>query len=65
MEQDTPTKRKSLFERLIDEDSPKVRQDIALGKRVGLYRIRNQLGSGNFAKVKLATHLLTKGEIHL
>lgn len=30
-------------------------------KRVGFYRLRGQLGSGNFSKVKFGVHLLTNG----
>lgn len=44
----------------LDHD-PKVSQEIALGKRVGFYRMKGQLGVGNFAKVKLGLHLLTHG----
>ena len=53
----------SLFDKLmhdLDHD-PKVAKDIALGKRVRLYKIRGQLGVGNFSKVKLGVHILTKG----
>ena len=55
------SRRKSLFERLTKEDDPKLQQDIALGRRIGLYRIKTQLGAGTFAKVKLGIHLLTNG----
>ena len=53
----------SLYEKLMYdlEHDPKVANDVALGKRIRLYRIRNQLGKGNFSKVKLGIHLLTKG----
>lgn len=37
-------------------------KQISLGKRIGLYRIHEELGSGNFAQVKAATHCLTKGK---
>lgn len=36
-------------------------REVSLGKRVGFYRIGKELGSGNFSKVKLAIHVLTKG----
>jgi hypothetical protein len=44
---------------------PKWAQDVALGRRVGLYRfcVCGDLGRGNFSKVKLAIHQLTKGKI--
>lgn len=35
---------------------------MALGRRIGFYRIKSDLGAGNFSKVKLATHQLTKGK---
>ncbi|XP_013794259.1 serine/threonine-protein kinase NIM1-like [Limulus polyphemus] len=38
-------------------------KDIALGKRVGFYRIHGELGSGNFSKVKVASHCLTKQKV--
>lgn len=37
------------------------RQEVSLGKRVGLYRMRGDLGSGNFSNVKMAVHQLTSG----
>ncbi|GFQ79063.1 hypothetical protein TNCT_113631 [Trichonephila clavata] len=40
----------------------KWRQDIIQGKRIGLYRLKEELGTGNFSQVKAATHALTKGE---
>ena len=36
-------------------------KEFTLGKRIGFYRMRGDLGSGNFAKVKLGYHCLTKG----
>jgi serine/threonine-protein kinase NIM1 len=37
-------------------------KEIALGKRVGFYRLGKELGAGNFSKVKLGVHVLTKGK---
>ena len=54
-----------LYDRLkydLDHD-PKVSQEVALGKRVGMYRLRGHLGAGNFAKVKLGLHLITHGKL--
>ena len=53
----------SHFDKLLHDltHDPKVAKDIALGKRVRLYKIRGQLGTGNFSKVKLGVHILTKG----
>ena len=38
-------------------------KEITLGKRIGFYRIRGDLGSGNFSQVKLGIHVLTKGKL--
>ena len=37
-------------------------KEITLGKRIGFYRMRGELGSGNFSQVKLGIHALTKGK---
>ena len=57
-------KRRSPYERITHdlESDQKVKQEVRLGKRVGFYKLRGQLGTGNFAKVKLGIHLLTTGE---
>lgn len=36
-------------------------EEVNLGCRVGLYRFRGELGSGNFSRVKMGVHQLTKG----
>ncbi len=56
-------KRRSPYERITYdlESDHKVKQEVRLGKRVGFYKLRGQLGTGNFAKVKLGIHLLTTG----
>lgn len=62
--QEKQSVRKSLFEQLthdLQHDS-KVQEEVALGKRVGLYRLKKKLGAGNFAQVKLGVHLLTNGK---
>lgn len=52
------------FERLSQDlsNDPRVLKEITLGKRIGFYRIRGELGSGNFSQVKMGIHALTKGE---
>ena len=57
----------SLYEKLLHDldNDPKVAKEVALGRRVRLYRVREQLGSGNFSKVKLGIHVLTKGMCHV
>ena len=58
--------KKTLYEKLQADlqSDPKVAQEVALGRRVGLYRMKGQLGAGNFSKVKLGHHLLTNGELN-
>lgn len=36
-------------------------QDLAQGKRIGFYSLREDLGRGNFSRVKMGVHTLTKG----
>lgn len=52
------------FEKLTQDISQdeKVVREITLGKRIGFYRIRGEIGSGNFSQVKLGIHSLTKGK---
>ena len=59
--------RKSLYERLLGdlENNSKVKQELSSGRRIGFYRLKTQLGAGNFAQVRLGLHLLTNGELHL
>ena len=40
----------------------KAQWELALGKRVGFYALRGELGCGNFSRVKAGVHALTKGE---
>lgn len=42
---------------------PKFTHEVALEKRVGLYKFCGDIGRGNFSRVKKAVHLLTKGKI--
>ena len=36
-------------------------KEIVMGKLVGFYRLGDEIGTGNFSKVKRGVHLLTKG----
>ena len=36
-------------------------RDFAIGHRIGFYKIKGDLGSGNFSRVRLASHELTQG----
>ncbi|XP_051955453.1 serine/threonine-protein kinase NIM1-like [Xyrauchen texanus] len=38
-------------------------KEIAMGRRIGFYNVRGQIGCGNFSKVKLAFHALTKDKV--
>ncbi|XP_051960423.1 serine/threonine-protein kinase NIM1 [Xyrauchen texanus] len=38
-------------------------KEITIGRRVGFYKVRGQIGCGNFSKVKLAFHALTKDKV--
>ena len=61
-----PVKQRRLtaYERLSYDlsNDQKCIKEITLGKRIGFYRIRGELGTGNFSQVKLGIHALTKGE---
>ena len=58
-----PPRDAPLYERLkwCHEYDEMSHRDVALGRRIGFYKIKSDLGSGNFSKVKLANHQLTKG----
>lgn len=58
-----PERRLTAYEKLsLDLSSDqKLLKEITLGKRIGFYRIRGELGTGNFSQVKLGIHVLTKG----
>ncbi|XP_016361565.1 serine/threonine-protein kinase NIM1-like [Sinocyclocheilus anshuiensis] len=43
-----------------DED---IIKELTVGRRVGFYKVRGQIGCGNFSKVKLAIHALTKDKV--
>ena len=57
-------KRRTLYDRLTHDiqHDHKVKQEVRMGKRIGFYKLKGQLGAGNFAKVKLGVHLLTTGK---
>lgn len=43
--------------------SVRVMDDLTFGRRVGLYELRGEIGSGNFSRVRYGIHDLTKGEV--
>lgn len=58
----TPAKDASPYEKLLlAVHDPKFSHEVALEKRVGLYKFCGDIGRGNFSRVKKAVHLLTKG----
>ncbi|KAM4875201.1 serine/threonine-protein kinase NIM1 [Thomomys bottae] len=63
--EDAPPHPLTPFEKLTQDMSQdeKVVREIMLGKRVGFYRIRGEIGSGNFSQVKLGIHSLTKEKV--
>ncbi|KAF2362865.1 Protein kinase domain [Trinorchestia longiramus] len=42
---------------------PRWQKEALLGRRVGLYRFRGELGQGNFSTVRLAFHQLTRDKV--
>ena len=52
------------YERLVKElqYDEKVSKEISSGRRIGFYRIRGDIGSGNFSQVKLGYHCIAKGK---
>jgi len=44
-------------------DPEKVLKEVTLGKRIGHYRLKGNLGTGNFSVVKLGMHILTKEKV--
>ncbi|KAM8849575.1 serine/threonine-protein kinase NIM1-like [Spinachia spinachia] len=43
--------------------SERVINDLTFGRRVGLYELRGEIGSGNFSQVRLGIHDLTKEKV--
>lgn len=37
-------------------------KELMIGRRVGFYKVRGEIGCGTFSRVKLAFHALTKGK---
>ncbi|KAM4709863.1 serine/threonine-protein kinase NIM1 [Discoglossus pictus] len=66
-EQDGEGKPRKLtpFEKLTQDMSrdEKTVKELTLGKRIGFYRLRGEIGSGNFSQVKLGIHVLTKEKV--
>ncbi|KAK7945236.1 hypothetical protein WMY93_000964 [Mugilogobius chulae] len=43
--------------------SEKVLEEVTFGRRVGLYELRGEIGSGNFSSVRLGVHVVTKERV--
>uniref|UniRef100_A0A1A8IXR7 non-specific serine/threonine protein kinase n=3 Tax=Nothobranchius TaxID=28779 RepID=A0A1A8IXR7_NOTKU len=53
------------FERIIYDmaHNERIINDLMLGRRVGFYELRGEIGHGNFSTVKLGVHALTKERV--
>ncbi|XP_078412459.1 serine/threonine-protein kinase NIM1-like [Cetorhinus maximus] len=53
------------FEKLTYDmsNNRKVKNELMLGKRIGFYKLRGEIGIGNFSKVKLGIHCLTTEKV--
>ncbi|XP_013409130.1 serine/threonine-protein kinase NIM1 [Lingula anatina] len=60
-----PVRKVTPYERLSHDlvNDQRCIKEVTLGKRIGFYRIRGELGSGNFSQVKMAIHSLTKEKV--
>ncbi|XP_034005684.1 serine/threonine-protein kinase NIM1 [Trematomus bernacchii] len=57
--------RQSSFERVVYDmaHNEKVVNELMLGRRVGFYELRGEIGQGNFSTVRLGIHALTKERV--
>ncbi|XP_031162915.1 serine/threonine-protein kinase NIM1 [Sander lucioperca] len=57
--------RQSPFERVVYDmaNNEKIVNDLMLGRRVGFYELRGEVGQGNFSTVRLGIHALTKERV--
>ncbi|XP_069006040.1 serine/threonine-protein kinase NIM1 [Embiotoca jacksoni] len=57
--------RQSPFERVVYDmaHNEKITNDLMLGRRVGFYELRGDVGQGNFSTVRLGIHALTKERV--
>ncbi|GAU90266.1 hypothetical protein RvY_02706-2 [Ramazzottius varieornatus] len=62
---DKRTRKLTAYEQVSQElaHDKRTLKEITLGRRVGFYRIRTELGSGNFSQVKMAVHALTREKV--
>ncbi|KAA8589945.1 hypothetical protein FQN60_013310, partial [Etheostoma spectabile] len=57
--------RQSPFERVVYDmaNNERIMNDLMLGRRVGFYELRGEVGQGNFSTVRLGIHALTKERV--
>lgn len=57
--------RQSPFERVVYDmtHNDKIANEIVLGRRIGFYELRGEIGQGNFSNVRLGIHALTKERV--
>ncbi|XP_068175245.1 serine/threonine-protein kinase NIM1 [Antennarius striatus] len=57
--------KQSPFDRLVYDmaHNEKIVNDLMLGRRVGFYELRGEIGQGNFSTVRLGIHALTKERV--
>ncbi|KAF1385730.1 hypothetical protein PFLUV_G00110830 [Perca fluviatilis] len=57
--------RQSPFERVVYDmtNNERIVNDLMLGRRVGFYELRGEVGQGNFSRVRLGIHALTKERV--
>jgi serine/threonine-protein kinase NIM1 len=60
-------KRLTAYEKLLyaSQHDMRFKAEEKAGRRIGFYRIRGDIGLGNFSRVKLGLHLLAKGKEYL
>ena len=60
-----PDENSTLYEKLVwsHQYDPRSKEEVIMNRRVGFYKFKSDLGAGNFSKVKLAHHQLTKGKV--
>ncbi|XP_062419439.1 serine/threonine-protein kinase NIM1 [Pungitius pungitius] len=62
---ETERMRQSPFDRVVYDmaHSERIVNDLMLGRRVGFYELRGEIGQGNFSTVRLGIHALTKERV--
>jgi len=60
-----PDENSTLYEKLVwsHQYDPRSKEEVIMNRRVGFYKFKSDLGAGNFSKVKLAHHQLTKERV--